>query len=249
MQLCCMSSVLLLNCRFIFINYCFLILAKYDNKAVSERINILLRSRDMTKYKLSQATGIGESTLSSYFSRNSKWGIDVLSAIAKYFRVTVDWLINGDSGNDIINIDNSKKNEVPIYGMAICGLPVNDWSEPKDYISVDFVKGLNHVFAVKATGMSMAQTIMPDDIVFAYKPNQPPKSGSIVLASLKTVPDSKEGLIKRIKWLSKHEIMLYSDNARNYEPLIVKESEVYEIFAVHTQIIRQIKQPGQKILI
>lgn len=220
-----------------------------DFLLINKRILSLMQVKSMSRYRLSKEMGITESSVSKNFSGKSNWGVESLLIIAGLFNVSVDWLLNGDNDNQKLKDFKPIDDGVPIYGMAICGLPVNDWSEPKDFINVDFVKGLNHVFAVKATGMSMAQTIMPDDIIFAYKPNQPPKSGSIVLASLKTVPDSKEGLIKRIKWLPKNELMLYSDNARNYEPLIAKESDVYEIFAVHTQIIRQIKQPGQKILI
>lgn len=224
----------------------------YDNKAISERINILLRMRNMTKYKLSQATGIGETTLSSYFKRNSKWGADALFNIAKYFNVSLDWIIKGEETPVQSNMQLLKESdgiEVPMYGMAICGIPASEWSEPKGFISVDFVRGLQNVFAVKATGMSMAQTIMPDDIIFAYRSPGKPKDKSIVLVSMKTVPDTKEGLIKRIKWLDKKQVMLYSDNSRNYDPMIVNESDIYEIFAVHNQIIRQIKQPGQKVLI
>lgn len=224
----------------------------FDNKAISDRITLLLRMKNMTKYKLSQVTGVGESTISTYFVRNSKWSIDVLFVIAKYFNVSLDWIVKGEekavSGNMHL-LKESDGIEVPLYGMAICGLPASDWSEPKEFISVDFVRGLENVFAVKATGMSMAQTIMPDDIVFAYRSHHKPKDKSIVLVSMKTVPDSKEGLIKRIKWLDKKQVMLYSDNSRNFDPIIIHESDIYEIFSVHNQIIRQLRQPGQKVVI
>jgi len=72
----------------------------YDNRAISERINVLLRMRNMTKYKLSQATGIGETTLSSYFKRNSKWGADALFNIAKYFNVSLDWIVRGEENTN-----------------------------------------------------------------------------------------------------------------------------------------------------
>jgi transcriptional regulator with XRE-family HTH domain len=108
--------------------------ANYDNRAISERINALLRSHDMTRYKLSQVTGVGESTLSSYFSRNSKWGIDVVAIIAEYFKVSLDWLILGKESNEsnitaysvlfiihkynkIFSIPNKKSRKLPAYGL------------------------------------------------------------------------------------------------------------------------------------
>lgn len=217
----------------------------YQNKGVNQRILSLLEAKGkMSRYKLSQVINVSQASISDNINEKSKWGVESLIKIAKYFNVTIDWLITGkDSNADGMKLlsENDNGLEVPIYGMAICGMPVSDWSEPKDYISVGFAKGLNNAFAVKASGFSMSQTIIPGDIVFAYKSNVKPKNGSIVLASMKTVPDAKEGLIKRIKWLPKKQIMLYSDNSRNNEPMVVDESDVYEIFTVHSQIIRQLK--------
>lgn len=206
----------------------------------------------MTRYKLAKSIGITEQSISKNMSGKSSWGVESLLRISEYFNVSIEWLIYGKETHPKNTMRLLKENdgiEVPLYGMAICGIPASEWSEPKGFISVDFVRGLQNVFAVKATGMSMAQTIMPDDIIFAYRSHSKPKDKSIVLVSMKTVPDTKEGLIKRIKWLDKKQVMLYSDNSRNYDPMIVNESDIYEIFAVHNQIIRQIKQPGQKVLI
>lgn len=216
----------------------------YQIKDVNERILRLLEAKSMTRYKLSQVINLSQASISENLSEKSKWSVESLMKIANYFGVTIDWLIAGkdpDAKGMSIVRNKDKDAEVPLYGMAICGMPVNDWSEPKDFIPVGFTKGLNNAFAVKAAGFSMSQTIIPGDIVFAYKANTKPKNGSIVLVSMKTVPDAKEGLIKRIKWLPKKQILLYSDNSRNHDPMIVNESEVYEIFTVHTQIIRQLK--------
>jgi len=226
---------------------------KYNSAEVSERVLNLLQVKNLTRYRLAQNIGITEQSISKNMSGKSNWGVESLLRISEYFNVSIEWLIYGKetpahTGNMHL-IKESDGIEVPLYGMAICGLPASDWSEPKGFISVDFVRGLQNVFAVKATGMSMAQTIMPDDIVFAYRGQGKPKDKSIVLVSMRTVPDSKEGLIKRIKWLDKKQVMLYSDNSRNYDPIIVSENDIYEIFAVHNQIIRQLRQPGQKIVI
>lgn len=229
------------------------IVKKYNSAEVTERILNLLQVKNLTRYRLAQNIGITEQSISKNMSGKSSWGVESLLRISEYFNVSIEWLIYGkDTPAQSSNMNLVKESdgiEVPLYGMAICGLPSSDWSDPKGFISVDFVRGLHNVFAVKATGMSMAQTIMPDDIVFAYRSQGKPKDKSIVLVSMKTVPDSKEGLIKRIKWLDKKQVMLYSDNSRNYDPMIINENEIYEIFAVHNQIIRQLRQPGQKVVI
>ncbi len=209
------------------------------SKKIGLKVDLLLHEGRNTKYWLAKKTGISEPTLGRNIKGNGNWLPEQLEAIAKVYNKSLDWFFDREP----LSIVDVKKNivDVPIYGMAICGMPVSDWSEPKDYISVGFAKGLNNAFAVKAAGFSMSQTIIPGDIVFAYRANVKPKNGSIVLVSMKTVPDAKEGLIKRIKWLPKKQILLYSDNSRNHDPMIVDENDVYEIFTVHSQIIRQLK--------
>lgn len=225
---------------------------KYNPGDVTDRILNLLQAKGMSRYKLAKSIGITEQSISKNMAGKSNWGVESLLRLSEFFNVSIEWLIYGKETAPLNNMRLLKENdgiEVPLYGMAICGMPASEWSDPKGFVSVDFVRGLQNVFAVKATGMSMAQTIMPDDIVFAYRSHQKPKDKSIVLVSMKTVPDSKEGLIKRIKWLDKKQVMLYSDNSRNFDPIIVSENDIYEIFNVHTQIIRQLRQPGQKVII
>lgn len=69
----------------------------YDNKAVSERILTLMKSKGMTKYKLSVESGVSETNLNSYFNRDSKWSIENLMKIADYFNVSLDYLARGET--------------------------------------------------------------------------------------------------------------------------------------------------------
>lgn len=73
---------------------------KYDNKEVTKRISDLLKDRGISKYRLSEETGVKETTLSAYFNRDSKWGVDTLAAIAEYFHVTIDWLVTGNEADE-----------------------------------------------------------------------------------------------------------------------------------------------------
>jgi|GEM_PF-2613083 len=213
----------------------------YNNSDVSGRLLALLQASNTSRYKLAKAVDINESTLSKAINGKSNFGLDVLVKIANHFKVSIDWLISGKEAEETgLKLIYEGDYEVPIYSSAICGQPVADWSEPKKFMVVDFMKGLVNPFGIVASGMSMSPTIMPGDIVFGYKPDKQPKDGSLVIASIKSIPDTKEGAIKRIKELDKQHIILYSDQA-GYEPWVVKKTEIYEIFAMHDKIIRSVK--------
>ena len=58
-----------------------------------ERLEELLKERNMTAYKLSKETGILTATLSSWKKGTYVPKGDKLQVIASYFGVTVDWLL------------------------------------------------------------------------------------------------------------------------------------------------------------
>ncbi|UOO37242.1 helix-turn-helix transcriptional regulator [Oscillospiraceae bacterium CM] len=57
-----------------------------------ERLDILLRSRGMTPYKLAKDVGMSQSSLSEWKRGNSIPKHEKLVKIARYFDVPVDWL-------------------------------------------------------------------------------------------------------------------------------------------------------------
>lgn len=213
----------------------------FDNKQITNRINTLMQANQVTSYKLAGILDISQATLSRNLNGLRDWSGDTMIKIAEHFKVPIEWLLHGKEAEETgLKLIYEGDYEVPIYSSAICGQPVGDWSEPKKFMVVDFMKGLVNPFGIVASGMSMSPTIMPGDIVFGYKPDKQPKDGSLVIASIKSIPDTKEGAIKRIKELDKQHIILYSDQA-GYEPWVVKKNEIYEIFAMHDKIIRSVR--------
>jgi len=61
----------------------------------------LLQRNGVTAYKISQDTGIGQSTLSAWKMGKSNLKADKLQILADYFGVTVDYLMNGDRTQEI----------------------------------------------------------------------------------------------------------------------------------------------------
>lgn len=56
----------------------------------------LLQSRGISAYKFCKDTGVSQSTISTWKKKNSRIGMDLAEIIAKYFDVTIDYLMNGD---------------------------------------------------------------------------------------------------------------------------------------------------------
>jgi len=56
----------------------------------------LLQERNVSPYQVSKATGVSQTTLSSWKTRNSEPTASTLKKIADYFGVSVDYLLTGD---------------------------------------------------------------------------------------------------------------------------------------------------------
>ena len=61
----------------------------------------LLQKFGVTAYQVSKATGIGQSTLSSWKMRNNILGSDKLQKIADYFGVSIDYLLGNSYAENI----------------------------------------------------------------------------------------------------------------------------------------------------
>ncbi len=54
-------------------------------KTVSERIREAIETADLTRYRIAQETGIEESALSRFMSRDRGLSMEALDALAEYF--------------------------------------------------------------------------------------------------------------------------------------------------------------------
>jgi transcriptional regulator with XRE-family HTH domain len=160
--------------------------------------------------------------------------------------LNLNWLI-GDKGNMMDEYKSvyggNKPNAagIPLLSTVACGVPYAEFTQNYErIIEIDGLKGLVNPFAVIAQGLSMAQTIMPGDILICYEPSAPIKNNSLVLVSYKTEPDTTMGLIKRVQF-TKEGYIFYSDNSRNFPPMHAKKEQVYKLFAVYNKMIRNLK--------
>jgi transcriptional regulator with XRE-family HTH domain len=76
--------------------------------SIGKRLEYLIEKKGITAYELSSSTGISQSTLSRIINKGSKPNLKNSEALAKYFHITKDWLINGSSEKE----DSSQYTEV-----------------------------------------------------------------------------------------------------------------------------------------
>lgn len=71
-------------------------------KTISKRILYLIEQQDITLYGLSKRTGIAQSTLSGIINDNATPNTKNRSILSNFFNVDVNWLIYGESKNDVV---------------------------------------------------------------------------------------------------------------------------------------------------
>ena len=56
----------------------------------------LLQLHGISAYKFCKETGVSQSTISTWKKKKSKCGMDLAEIVANYFKVTIDYLMNGE---------------------------------------------------------------------------------------------------------------------------------------------------------
>lgn len=98
---------------------------------IADRINELCSRRHMTRYRLSQVTGIEQSTLSNLMTRKSLPNIVTLSRICDGFGITLSQFFQ--EGNEILDLSKEQRHVLETW---------SDLSEEdRKYVSI-YVQGL-----------------------------------------------------------------------------------------------------------
>lgn len=213
-------------------------------ESISDRINILLKNRDITPYRLCVDTGIDSGTFSKSIRTANRWKSQHMIRMSEYFKVSLDWLLKGEGAlkkehKEIL--DASKKYKpVPILGLAECGRPVSTWyNAANKYLEMNDVGHLHTPFILIAKGDSMRPYINPADKLLCANAPDRVKNGTAVVAVFQSPPDTYEANAKLIKFEKDGMVTLYSINTK-FPPTLHRETELIKIYKV-VRIIREVK--------
>jgi len=170
--------------------------------------------------------------LNQYVTGKRPIGKAIKAALSK-LGVSMDWFDSGLGTMLTGNLEN-KANAllVPWVSTVSCGEPVANWDGyGEKYISFEIDRKLNHPVAVTARGHSMEEFIMDGGkVIFEDVPDELIKDGDIVLVNLVTVPDTKEGLIKFVRFdKKKRQIILWSKNSK-HPALVYDQDEIFKLY-------------------
>jgi len=70
---------------------------------IGDRLTQLLKNKGVTRYVVSEYTGISESTLSRIINKNSKPNIENCKLLANYFNVSEEWLLTGSGEKELMH--------------------------------------------------------------------------------------------------------------------------------------------------
>ena len=178
------------------------------------RIEKLRKAKGISAVKAAEDIGIKYRTYYNYEKGLREPSLDTLILIARYFDVSIDYLLGRSDTPDIPNIISfPQMKKVPLMGTIACGDPIFAEENIETYINMpDTVKGS---FALRCKGDSMINArIFDGDIVFIR--SQPEVENGEIAAVL--IDD--EATLKRV-YYHKDRIELRADNptfpSLNYE--------------------------------
>lgn len=71
----------------------------------SDRLDLLLTEKKETRTHLAEVIGITNQSFSDWKKRGTIPSADIVLKIANYFKVSIDWLINGNETNELTHED------------------------------------------------------------------------------------------------------------------------------------------------
>jgi repressor LexA len=183
----------------------------------------------MTLKKLADIFGVSESTMSNYETGRRQPSDDFKIAVAKYFDVSVDYLI---SNTDIRKpIKNIKTPPVPygdqpgviinVLGKIVAGdaLEAVEYIIGHEEIPIELAK-TGEFFGLQVTGSSMEPKFIEDDIVIVKKQSYI-ESGDIAVVLV----NGEEATLKKVI-KQENGIMLVATNQDVYQPKFYSNDDI-----------------------
>ncbi len=132
-------------------------------------MNTLLNLRKKsgaTQKELADYLGISRQAYANYENGNREPDFQTLLKLARYFKVSVDYLLGNDTP------ENKKSGlRIPVLGYVAAGIPIEAIEDIIDYeeLSPDIVKDGAEYFALQIQGASMEPKISDGDVVIVRK--------------------------------------------------------------------------------
>lgn len=219
------------------------------SKLFSQRLNYILKTKNMKQVDLVEKTGINKSKISSYLSGRYMPKQDGIYKIAKALNVSEAWLMGLDvpmERNFDKNIQGmGKKSEygatVLVYGSIPAGKPIELIEDIVDTeeIPADMLKGGKQYIGVKVKGDSMYPEYLDGDtLIVLVQPDCESGDDCIVMVN------GNEGTFKRV-FKSENGIVLQPLN-NQYAPMPYSNEQIEQLPVRILGIVEEIRRKKRR---
>jgi repressor LexA len=181
-----------------------------------ERLEYVLKLRNLSFYKVSKDTGIDKSAFTHWKQRGLHPSAESLKKLSNYLGVTTSYLLGEDEKEN-----EESTNKIPVLGIVPCGVPIEAIEDIVEYIDVVPTMAKEH-FGLIAKGDSMYPFICNGDILIVKKTSCV-ASGKIAIVKV----NGEEACCKKIL-INENGITLVSLN-NSYDPKVYNASQVEQL--------------------
>ncbi len=152
------------------------------------RLKEVRKAHRMTQTQVAAIVGIGQSGYSFWESGRSKIDDESLRKLAKYFGVTVDYLLGSDAPA-------RAGVRIPVYAAVAAGIPIEAIEDIVDYEEIDAaLAATGDFFGLRIKGDSMEPRMREGDVVIVRK-QEDADNGDIAIVLV----NGNEATVKKIK--------------------------------------------------
>lgn len=177
------------------------------------KIKDLRKQKGVSQQKLADSVGVSRSTVAMW-EKGTEPSNDMLSILADYFGVTIDYLLDRKPTGT----------RIPVLGRIPAGIPIEaiqdiiDWGE----IPKEWAKGDKQYFALKVRGDSMSPEYLGGDIIILQRASDCDSGKDCAV-----MVDGNDATFKRIR--KKGQTLILQPLNQSYDPFIYTAEEVKQL--------------------
>lgn len=208
----------------------------------SERLRKLRRERNLTQTELANSLNVSNGTIAMWETEKRQPDLDMVSKIASFFNVSVDYLMGREQkvDNNVAGVQLERQTvRIPVYGTIPAGVPIDmiedSYIEDYEDISADLLRGGNTYFALRVRGDSMLPKFESGDILI-LKQTEDCESGAYCAVSINHTECTFKKVIKKMNGIT---LMPLNPD---FEPLFFSNKEVAELPVTILGVVKEVRR-------
>ncbi len=178
------------------------------------RIYELRKQNGLSQQKLAEILNVHQTAVSQWEKGRTNPDMSILQAMSKYFKVSIDYILNNNSTQEKQGI------HIPVLGRVAAGVPITAAENIIDYEEIEEeLSKTGEFFALKIHGNSMEPRFCKGDVVIVRQQSDV-DSGNIAIVLINGEDATCKKVIKQTDG-----IMLVSINS-NYAPMYYTNKEI-----------------------